>query len=583
MTTQRRLAAIFVSDVVGFSRLIGDDEAGTLARLAALRREIVEPSVARHAGRLFKQTGDGFLVEFASAVEAVSCAVEIQKAAGADSSLPLRIGIHVGDVVVQGDDLMGDGVNIAARIEGVADVGGIAISRQVHDQVRDRLDVPFVDKGEVELKNLARPVHVFAVTDTKAAAATTPALALPDKPSIAVLPFQNMSGDPEQEYFADGMVEDIITALSRFKSLFVIARNSSFSYKGKSPDIRQVGRELGVRYVLEGSVRKAGGRVRITGQLIDAASGTHLWADRFDGAVEEVFELQDKVASNVAVVIAPRVERAELERARAKSIGNPGAYDLLLRALNLVRTRPGRVEIEEALRLLNQAVDLDPGYARAFVNLSFCCWLFVTQGFGHRDHPLVVDVMVPAAQKALTLDRLDARVVSVAALILGLPGGDMATAMALIESAIALNPNEFNAFLIGSLFHAYQGQLEKALEYHHRAGRLNPANAGGQAGMGDVIAYFGVGAYDNVLESTARILSEWPSTAGALRYRAASLALLGHVEEARQVVARILAQTPGYSVAEVRRHFEFDIHNPFKVPGFTESLYRGLRLAGLPE
>jgi adenylate cyclase len=233
--SERRLAAILVADVVGFSRLVGADEAGTLARLAALRRDIVDPSVARHAGRLFKQTGDGFLVEFASAVQAVTCAVEIQKAAGADS-LPLRIGIHVGDVVVQGDDLMGDGVNIAARIEGIAEAGGIAVSRAVYEQVRDRLDVGFADKGEIGLKNIGRPVHIFAVGGKSAPAA--PALALPDKPSIAVLPFQNMSGDPEQEYFTDGISEDIITELSRFSSLFVIARNSSFTYKGKSPDIR---------------------------------------------------------------------------------------------------------------------------------------------------------------------------------------------------------------------------------------------------------------------------------------------------------------------------------------------------------
>ena len=246
MSEQRRLAAILVADVVGFSRLVGADETGTLARLAALRRDIVEPGVARHAGRLFKQTGDGFLVEFASAVEAVACAVEIQKAAGADS-LPLRIGIHVGDVVVQGDDLMGDGVNIAARIEGIAKAGGIAVSRAVYEQVRDRLAVAFDDKGEVALKNIGRPVHIFAVGGTGVAPAA-PTLALPDKPSIAVLPFQNMSGDPEQEYFTDGVSEDIITELSRFSSLFVIARNSSFTYKGKAVDIKQVGRGLVARF-----------------------------------------------------------------------------------------------------------------------------------------------------------------------------------------------------------------------------------------------------------------------------------------------------------------------------------------------
>ena len=279
MTEQRRLAAILVADVVGYSKLMGSDEAGTLAQLEALRTEIIEPQIAKHAGRLFKSVGDGFLIEFASAVQAVSCAKAIQEANGL-GRLPLRIGIHVGDVVVQGDDLMGDGVNVAARVEGIAEPGGIAITRAVHEQVRDKLDLGFMDKGEIELKNIQRPVQVFVIGGAKVDGQAT-ALPLPDKPSIAVLPFQNMSGDPEQEYFADGMVEDIITALSRFKSLFVIARNSSFTYKGKAVDIRQVGRELGVRYVLEGSVRKAANRLRISGQLIDAATGGHLWADQF--------------------------------------------------------------------------------------------------------------------------------------------------------------------------------------------------------------------------------------------------------------------------------------------------------------
>src|SRR5215475_11449162 len=297
MTEQRRLAAILVADVVGYSKLIGGDEAGTLTQLHALRTEVIDPQIAKHAGRLFKSVGDGFLIEFASAVQAVSCAKAIQEANG-QGRLPLRIGIHLGDVVVQGDDLMGDGVNVAARVEGIAEPGGIAITRAVHEQVRDKLDLGFIDKGEIELKNFQRPVQVFVIGGTKVDGQAT-VLPLPDKPSIAVLPFQNMSGDPDQEYFVDGLVEDIITALSKFKSLFVIARNSSFANKGKSPDIRQVGRDLGVRYVMEGSVRKAGARLRITAQLVDASDGAHLWADRFEGALEDVFELQDRVTAGV--------------------------------------------------------------------------------------------------------------------------------------------------------------------------------------------------------------------------------------------------------------------------------------------
>jgi adenylate cyclase len=297
MSQIRRLAAILAADVAGYSRLMGVDEEGTLERLKALRRELLDPKFAEHKGRIVKTTGDGLLLEFASVVDAVRCAVEVQQAmpernteVAADNRIELRIGINLGDVIVEGDDLYGDGVNIAARIEALADPGGVFVSNTVHDHVRDRLPFVFEDLGEQQVKNIARPVRVYRVRDAEAKSPSTPAspLPLPDKPSIAVLPFQNMSGDPEQEYFADGMVEEITTALSRIRWLFVIARNSSFTYKGRTVDVKQVGRELGVRYVLEGSVRKAGTRVRITAQLIDATNGAHLWADRFDGLLEDV-------------------------------------------------------------------------------------------------------------------------------------------------------------------------------------------------------------------------------------------------------------------------------------------------------
>ena len=306
MTTTRRLAAILAADVAGYSRLIGEDEEGTLDRLRSMRAEVIDPPIAQHRGRIVKTTGDGFLVEFASVVDAPRCAAQIQKAmadgnAGiaTENRIEFRIGVHQGDIVVEDDDIFGDGVNIAARLEGLAEPGGICVSARVQEDVAGRLDLTFDDLGEQNLKNIARPVRVYRVRPLTAEDApklrpteTGPALTLPDKPSIAVLPFQNISGDPEQEYFADGMVEEIITALSRIRWLFVIARNSSFTYKGQSVDVKQVARELGVRYVLEGAVRKAGGRVRITGQLIDALSGTHLWADRFDGSLEDIFELQ---------------------------------------------------------------------------------------------------------------------------------------------------------------------------------------------------------------------------------------------------------------------------------------------------
>jgi TolB-like protein len=324
----RRLAAILAADVAGYSRLIGTDEGGTLERLKALRRELLDPKIAEHKGRLVKTTGDGLLVEFGSVVDALRCAIEVQRemigrSAGLppDNRIELRIGINMGDIVVEDGDIFGDGVNVAARLEGLAEPGGICVSARVQEDAAGKLDLVFEDLGEQQLKNIARPVRAYRVVTEARPAMTRPGAnpPLPDKPSIAVLPFANLSGDPEQEYFADGMVEEIITALSRIRWLFVIARNSSFTYKGQAVDVKLVGRELGVRYVLEGSVRKAAGRVRITAQLIDATNGTHLWADHFDGSLEDIFELQDKVAVSVAGVIEPALQAAET----ARSVNRP--------------------------------------------------------------------------------------------------------------------------------------------------------------------------------------------------------------------------------------------------------------------
>ena len=345
---ERRLAAILAADVAGYGRLMGQDEAGVLARLRAHRRELIDPKIAEHKGRIVKTTGDGMLVEFPSVVEAVACAVAVQRAMAErntatpeDQRIVFRVGINLGDIIVEDGDIFGDGVNIAARLEAMAEPGGICISRTVLTQTRGKLDFPTEVLGNQALKNIAQPVHVFRVLAETKHVPKSAALPLPEKPSIAVLPFQNMSGDPEQEYFADGMVEEIITALSRIRWLFVIARNSSFTYKGQAVDVKQVGRELGVRYVLEGSVRKGGGRVRITAQLIDAANGAHLWADRFDGALEDVFELQDKVASSVAGVIEPALQGAEMGRSAQRPTNDLTAYDLYLRALSTDAIRRG--------------------------------------------------------------------------------------------------------------------------------------------------------------------------------------------------------------------------------------------------
>jgi TolB-like protein/class 3 adenylate cyclase len=475
---QRKLAAVIAADVVGYSRLMGRDESGTLARLRKNRSEHFDPVLVRYGGRLVKLTGDGALVEFASAVDALSAAIEFQQAMAeangdqtADTALVFRMALHLGDLIVDGDDLYGDGVNIAARLEAECSPGSIVISRTVHEAVTGRLKATFDDLGNLALKNIERPIQAFSVkwepsdwqlpvtSEVVVAPATASQrpLPLPDKPSIAVLPFQNMSGEADQEYFVDGLVEDIIMGLSRFKSLFVIARNSTFAYKGKSPDIRQVGRELGVRYVLEGSVRKAGNRIRITGQLIDAANATHLWANRFDGVFEDVFELQDRVTANVVGVIAPRVVQAETERARIKPAGNLEAYDLVLRAVALMRTLR-RPEVEQALGLLRQAVQIDPSYARGMANLSLCCWIFIGQGFGHRDNPLVADI-IELARTAVALDPADSEVLAIAAATFGVPGDDMATGLALVEKAIGLNRNNADAFRVGGLLYAFKGEI----------------------------------------------------------------------------------------------------------------------------
>src|ERR1700736_3298787 len=396
---ERRLAAILAVDVAGYSRLMGEDEEGTLAALRTVRRELGDPKIAEHRGRIVKTTGDGLLVEFASVVDAVRCAVEVQRemiarnaAAPAERRIKFRMGINVGDIIIEDGDIFGDGVNIAARLEALAEPGGICLSATAHEQVRDRLDITFDDLGEQQVKNIARPVRVYRIESgrlasgppaggTRAVQSTATALPLPDKPSLAVLPFQNMTGEAEQEYFVDGMVEEITTAIARLPWLFVIARNSAFTYKGKAIDVKQVAQELGVRYVLEGSVRKAGNRVRITGQLIDTTTGAHIWAERFDGALDDIFELQDQVASSVAGAMEPKLRQSEIERASRKPTANLTAYDLYLRAL-AQSYRYTDEAFAEAVVLARQALAIDPAYTPAAALVGLCRVLQRVQGWG---------------------------------------------------------------------------------------------------------------------------------------------------------------------------------------------------------
>jgi TolB-like protein/class 3 adenylate cyclase len=481
MPETRKLAAILAADVAGYSKLAAADEERTLARLRALRSDLIDPTIALHHGRVVKRTGDGVLIEFRSVVDAVRCAIEVQNGmVERNAGLPperrieFRVGIHLGDVVEESDgDLMGDGVNIAARLEAVAEPGGICLSEDAYRQVRDRVKEGFTDLGEKDLKNITRPVRAYAVIlDRKSTHSEPigPTLALPDKPSIAVLPFQNMGSDPEQEYFADGMVEEIITGLSRIKWLFVIARNSSFAYKGKSPDIRQVGRELGVRYALEGSVRKAGNRVRVTGQLIEAESGAHVWADKFDGTFEDVFDLQDKITDAVVGIIEPSVQRAEIERARRKRPESLGAYDLYLRALPYFRSiMPADANI--GVGLLEQALKLDPSYAAAHAYMAWAMEIrFIRGGFNEADkiggerH----------ARLALAHGSDDAMALSLAALTILHLGHDFDAASAAISRALSLNPSCAAAFYWGAHYRSEKAvRLIVQLEPAHRrqAGR----------------------------------------------------------------------------------------------------------------
>ncbi len=573
MTTTRRLAAILAADMAGYSRLMGEDEEGTLERLKALRRELIDPKIAERHGRIVNTTGDGMLVEFASVVDAVRCAVEVQQAmpernggVAAQSRIELRIGINLGDVIVEGDDLYGDGVNIAARLEGLADAGGVFLSNTVHDHVRDRLPYVFEDLGEQQVKNIARPVRVYRVrtplthpaADAPGSALSriagegaerqrgeagegSPPLPLPDKPSIAVLPFANMSGDPEQEYFADGMVEEIITALSRIRWLFVIARNSSFTYKSQAIDVKRVGHELGVRYVLEGSVRKAGERVRITAQLIDAATGSHLWADRFDGSLENVFELHDKVASSVAGVIEPALQAAETARSAARPTDDLTAYDLYLRGYAMVLS--STKQVPEALRLMEQAIARDPRYGPALAWAAFCCLRLLHDGRSeNREADRLKDADL--ARRALEVAGDDPGVLVNAAFVLAYFGEDIGAMMALVDRALALNPNYARGWYHSGILRSFAGQHDIAIEHIEAAMRLSPRARVGSVHAQIGLAHFLSRRFDEAVPKLLLAAQDDPSNPQPYRFLAACYAHMGQLDDARAIVERLRAITP---------------------------------------
>ena len=555
-TALRRLAAIVAADVSGYSRLVGADEEGTLAALTALRRELAHPKIEEHHGRIVRTTGDGLLVEFASVVDAVRCAVEVQREmAQRNDPVPLerriefRIGINLGDIINDGDDIFGDGVNIAARLEALAEPGGICVSRVVRDQVRDKLPIGFEDRGEQRVKNIARPVRVYrvlldaearTVASPSSEPATPPQPPFPDKPSIAVLPFQNMSGDPEQEYFADGMVEEIITALSRIKWLFVIARNSTFTYKGKAIDIKQVGRELGVRYVLEGSVRKAGDRVRITAQLVESLNGAHLWADRFDGSLADIFDLQDKVATSVAGVIEPALQAAETIRSAERPTRDLTAYDLYLRAYEIVLSS-GK-DLPEALRLLDQAIDRDPRYAPALALAAVGHLRLCVDGLS-KDPPADRRRGADLAHRALQVARDDPSTLANACLALAYFGEDIGAMVGLIDHALALNPSYARGWYVSGVLRWFAGQADLAIEHVEASMRLSPGARIGMAVSTIGAAHFLSRRFDQALPKLLLAIQENPDYPVSYRYLAACYAHMGRLDEAWEIVARLRAIT----------------------------------------
>jgi adenylate cyclase len=583
------LAAILAADVAGYSRLMGADEEGTLAALKAYRREVIDLKLTEHRGRIVRIIGDGLLVEFASVVAAVRWAVEVQRAIGErnsglpqDKRIEFRMGINAGDIIIDGIDIWGDGVNVAARLEALAEPGGICVSSRVQEDVHGSVEVAFEDIGEQQLKNIARLVRVYRV-HLNGATKTAPALQPSHKPSIVVLPFNNMSGDSEQEYFADGMVEEITTALSRTRWLFVIARNSSFTYKGRAVDVKQVGRELGVRYALEGGVRKAADRVRITAQLIDASTGAHLWADRFDGSLEHIFELQDQVTASVVGAIAPRLEQAEVERAKHKPTESLDAYDYFLRGIASLHSWT-KESNDEALRLFNKAIELDPDFASAY---GMASWCYVRRK-GSRWMTDRVQETAEAARlgrRAVELGWDDPVALAWGGFSLAYVVHDVEVGATLIDRALLLNPNLAEAWHFSGWVRIYLGQPEIAIEHLAHAMRLSPVDPLTFVTlMAIAFAHFFAGRYNDASLWAEKALAASPPRLRekavyhpALLIAAASNALAGRLEEAQNAIAQSRQISPTAHISNLKNQI------PLRRPDDLVRYAEGLRKAGLPD
>jgi adenylate cyclase len=574
---ERRLTAIFAGDIAGYSRLMGADEEGTLAQINALRREFLDPKISEHRGHVVKRTGDGVLIEFASAVDAARCAVEVQRRMNEQSPLvppdkriEYRIGIHLGDIIIQEGDIFGDDVNIAARLEGIAQPGGICISDDAYRHVRGKLDAVFEDGGEQELKNIARRVRVYWMRSKEKSGMATSTLALPSRPSIAVLAFENMSGDPEQEFFADGISEDIITALSKLRWLFVVARNSSFSYKGKPADVRQVGRELGVRYVLEGSVRKSSTRLRITAQLINASDGHHLWADRYDRGLDNIFDVQDEITNHITSSIAPGIVAAEVQRVETKDISELGTWERLMRARwHIQRFNPA--DFREAIRLLEELLRHDPNNATALADLAFALHFSSLGG----DPTAAFARSGEAARRAISVDDTNAAAHTMAG-VDELFSGRHDEAIRRLRRAIELDPNSSLARGMLGAAYAFDGSADLAIQSVQEAMRLGPRDFLNV--LWHIIAAFAHLSAERFKEAEecARRAIDWnPVFADAHGLLAAALAYLGRTAEARVSLDKFVSLTPGPVADQLAAR-------PFRRPADRERYLIGLRKAGLP-
>jgi adenylate cyclase len=560
----RRLTTILAADVVGYSRLMAADEAGTLTSLKAIRRELIEPKTAKHQGRVVKLIGDGTLMEFGSVVDAINFAVDVQQAMAErnakvpeDRRIIFRIGINIGDIIVEGDDIYGDGVNVAARLEALAEPGGICISRTVFNHVRNKVALAFEDLGESQVKNIPDPIHVYRVDlfrmDTESVSRESDAgtLPLPDKPSIAVLPFDNLSGDPEQEFFADGMAEEIITALSHYRWFFVIARNSSFTYKGRAVDVTQVAKELGVRYVLEGSVRKAGNRVRVIAQLIDATTGNHIWAERYDRELDDIFALQDEITETIVASVEPELGTVERERARRKPPENLDAWDLYQRGLWHLFDDVKRDSLAEAKRLFQRACDLDPGFAVAHAELAYTHVAEIIRGL--TDDPLAnLEAATDAAERAVALDARD----PAARCALGrvfIFRHAYERAIGEMEAALGLNASFDRAYYGLGLALLYGGKPEESLGQFETGIRLSPRSPVLWAfWMMSGLAYINLQKYKEAAASFDKAIQQPNAAFMPFAFAAATLGQLGRIDEARSMFAEAKRRNPKVSIDTVR-------------------------------